>query len=189
MCVVIEMWKFILLLHIVLLSNGDAQKPISDQKYYRENEIFDLTDTVETFQNGFTYRLPNNTQPESYEISIGFGNFNESDMSFDGRVRITINVLEDTNQITLHSSVNIIVSIELALVTPTVGVIDATHIFDVESEFLIITTATTLYEGSKVQIDIAYLGNIGTSVAGVYRGSYLNNANEQRCECSPKLFK
>lgn len=182
-CGVLEMWKFIILFQAVLLSNGDAQKPINDQKLHEGIEISDLADTVETYQSGFTYRLPNNTRPESYLITMGFENFHENDMSFTGRVRITIKVLENnTNQITMHSAVTIN-SVELTLVTSTTDeTLDETHEVDGEREFLIITTTRNLSEGSRVHIDISYDRDISTSFAGVYRGSYLNDQNEERCE-------
>lgn len=178
---VIEMWKFTLLLLTALLSNGDAQKLIIDRKLREGIEISDFADNVEAYQNTLTYRLPNNTNPESYVISLEFGDFHEDDMSFTGRVLITINVLENTNQITLHNSV-LIVSVGLSSLTSNNNAIENTYDFDVEREFLIIKTAETLNADSRVQIDIAYRGNIGTSIAGIYRGSYRNEENDERCE-------
>lgn len=166
------MWRIVVIL--VAFLSADAQRlKIKDNENFRDRiEIAQL----EAFQDGLTYRLPNSTRPESYLIELVFGNFHENDMQFTGTVEIAIRVVEDTDTIVLHSAV-IVTDTQLEVNNITVA-----HTRGTESnrEFLFITSSVILTPGSEVKLMVNYRMTIGTSISGVYRGSYLNEENEIR---------
>lgn len=170
------MWKF---LFAVILLSAEAQKlKLNLRENVREGiAISDMSD-VEAYQESVTYRLPNNTRPEAYFINLNIGDFHENDMTFTGNVLITIRVEEDTDTITLHSSVNVDdVSLEMTNRTP---ILHDEPSFEIEKEFMIIKTKEVLKKGTLIRLNVDFNGRIGTAVRGVYRGSYLTQDNERR---------
>lgn len=182
----LEMFKLVFL---AFLLSADAQKLKLDLVQREGVDISSLLNAEEP-NEVFTYRLPNNTWPKQYLISLDFGDFDDGDLSFTGTVGITIDILSTTDVITLHSSVLVLSS------TLQIGVdlIDHDLNFDVQREFLFVNMTTPLAEGTQVRLTLNYRGSIGASISGVYRGSYLQNRNERRCslidvECnSLKVF-
>lgn len=179
------MWKF---LFAVIFLSVDAQRlKLNLGENIREGiEISDMNN-VELYQTAaITYRLPNDTQPELYLINLNFGNFHEGDMEFTGNVLITIRVAQNTDTITLHSSVLVI---DFSLSSDTnVPIRHDSVDYDSEREFMIIKTSENLVKDQLVRLTINYRGTIGTSISGVYRGSYLNNLNERRYLQSTLFF-
>lgn len=168
------MWKF---LFFAIILSVDAQKLKFDQVVREGVDISNLFEK-EVPKEVFTYRLPNDTRPEQYLISLDFGDFHLGVMEFTGRVGITIRVVESTDTITLHSSV-LLLSHDLR----TREDIPIAHEVDVDAqrEFLIVRTSTPLARDSVVRLTLNYRGSIGTSISGVYRESYLHNRDEKRC--------
>lgn len=157
------MWKLCFL--FVLLS-VDAQRLKLNQIVREGVEISDVT----AYEDTFSYRLPNVTRPESYVINLDFGDFQDGDMSFTGIVGITIRVVEKTDTITLHNSVTITgISLRTSndVEVPFFIVPD-----EFDRDFLIIKTTSELETGASVQLTLSYHGAIGTSISGIYRGSY-----------------
>lgn len=169
------MWK--LLCAIIFLS-VDAQKlKLNLSENGREGiDISNMID-VETYQEAVTYRLPNDTRPETYLINLNFGDFHENDMSFTGNVLISIRVVENTDEITLHSSVT---TTSTSLTSNENIPILYSIVDDPVREFMVLKTNEILLKGSVVRLRVFFRGTIGTSVSGIYRGSYLHNGNERR---------
>lgn len=166
------MWRIVVILFAFL--SADAQRfKIKDNENFRDGIE---TSQLEPFQDGLTYRLPNSTRPESYLIELVFGNFHENDMQFTGTVDIAIRVLEDTSTIVLHSAV-IVTETRL---TVDGGIVEHTRGSDSNREFLFITSSVILTPESEVNLMVNYRMTIGTSISGVYRGSYLSEENEIR---------
>lgn len=164
------------LLFLVIFLSVEAQRLKINSN--RESAEITLSAVNNPINNAIgTYRLPNATRPESYLINLNFDDFHDGKLDFTGNVFITIRVVEDTNTITLHNSLTVI-GTELmnsgAQIPHTVS-------RDDERDFMIIITMITLTKGSIVQLTVRYGGTIGTSIAGIYRGSYLHNDNERRC--------
>lgn len=176
MLLAIEMvWK-ILCLAAILSVEAQRFKLNSGVKGRVGTEITKISD-VRAYQTAIDYRLPNNTRPELYLINLNFGDFHEDDLSFSGKVEITIRVIDNTDTITLHSSVAVF---ETALTTFDGGLISFTVEYDALREFMIIKSSVILLQDSIVRLTVSYGGRIGTSISGVYRGSYLHNENEKR---------
>ena len=173
------MWKF-LFLFVFLSADAQRFKLNLDEKARESLEITEFTSPKVTNDEFSTYRLPNDTRPESYLINMNFGDFHQGDLSFTGNVRIVIKVVEETSRIVLHSAVNIA---EISLrkfsgddqtIIPIVSIVS-----NEEREFIVITTREVLIEGSVLQLTINYQGTIGTAISGVYRGSYRENGIEK----------
>lgn len=124
------------------------------------------------------YRLPNNTKPEAYVITIATDIANGK-FEFDGTVKIAVRVLETTRNITLHQRQLKILSTEL--------VTDDNHRYrtllphyDPDTEFLTITTTEeVIYPGNLVYLTIKYKGTLRDDAAGFYRSSYTNSEGKK----------
>jgi hypothetical protein len=170
-----------LLLAIIFLSVEAQRLKINLRENIREEvEISSINDvgSYQETEEPRTYRLPNDTRPEVYLINLNFGEFHEDDLSFTGNVKISIRVIEQTDTIILHSSVDDVS--ETSLVTEENAQLFHTITYDENREFMIVKTSQ-LSKGSLVRLTVNYRGTIGTSISGIYRGSYLNSANERRC--------
>lgn len=129
------------------------------------------------------YRLPNNTIPESYDISI-WTLIDNSDFQFNGSVTIRIKVLTTTTFITLHQSeltINSVILTNLAnnekINVNLIDQIDYTKI----NEFLTISFNNNylLIGGNYYNLTISYNGTLRTDDAGFYRSSYFVNETEK----------
>lgn len=134
-----------------------------------------LDDTV---INKINYRLPNNTKPENYDITL-ITHIDENDFNFTGRVVITLRAIEASNNITIHARQLKIKSIELTTGSGT-GVKLNSHTYDDITEFLVIPTQTELRAGTQYILTIEYAGILRTGSTGFYRGSYTNSKGETR---------
>lgn len=120
-----------------------------------------------------SYRLPNQTYPESYIIHLVFQSFDQDVMTFNGTVTIDVKILEDTETITLHSSV-----ININEIRPVEEFSDVllNYTLDTDREFLIIkrSDGEKFENNSKFTIRIGFSSRIEESPThrGVYRGSY-----------------
>lgn len=120
------------------------------------------------------YRLPNNTKPEAYVITISTDIANGK-FEFDGTVRISVRVLKSTRNITLHQRQLKILSTELKDEFDHRYRILLPH-YDPDTEFLTITTTEdVIYPGNLLYLTIKYKGTLREDAAGFYRSSYTNS--------------
>ncbi|XP_052873630.1 glutamyl aminopeptidase-like [Anopheles cruzii] len=119
-----------------------------------------------------TFRLPNSTVPTHYSLYLDT-DLHVGIFEYSGNVQIRINVLEATDQIVLHSMRSVITqlilrnSANLALPVKDVD-------YDVEKEFLVITTSSVLAPNSgSYTLDIDFNNSIDRNdQSGFYRSSY-----------------
>lgn len=123
-------------------------------------------------------RLPNTTVPTHYDLYLDT-DVHLGVMEYSGNVRISITILEDTNQIVLHSLRNVIHRLELfsnQLPVPVQG-----FEVDVEKEFLVITTSNVLAAGTYYVLDIDFSNSLDRDdKAGFYVSSYETEEGETR---------
>lgn len=136
------------------------------------------------------YRLPNNTIPESYDISI-WTLIENSDFQFNGNVTIRIKVLTTTTFITLHQSELTINSVTLTNLASNENIfVNLTDQLDYTkiNEFLTITfdNKYMLIGGNYYNLTIAYNGTLRSDDAGFYRSSYFVNDNDNDTDTSEK---
>lgn len=128
--------------------------------------------------NEVGYRLPNETSPESYEITI-VTNIDKNNFTFSGTVVIHVRVLEVTSNITLHARQLTIESVKLESETRADVKLDL-FVYDESTEFLTIPTVTQLEAGKLYTLTVKYTGELRTDYFGFYRSSYVNSSGHTR---------
>lgn len=128
--------------------------------------------------DGATYRLPNQTRPSHYDITLTTHVHDGGREDFSGVVKITIKPLETTKVITLHQRQITIESIKLwySDLETYENITDFTDGGD--REFLIIPTENDLVTSEEYIVEIAYSGKLRDDNMGFYRSSYKNAGNE-----------
>ncbi|KAG4071747.1 hypothetical protein HA402_011901 [Bradysia odoriphaga] len=128
--------------------------------------------------NNRNFRLPNNTEPVSYDIRLST-DIHRGDFGFQGEVTIVIRALEATNSITLHSRQTIIERIDLFAPNGTLVQGNVPFTYDSEVEFLVIPVDNGLDAGEELSIDISYQGFLRSELMGFFRTSYYNPETDQ----------
>jgi aminopeptidase N len=122
-----------------------------------------------------SYRLPKTARPISYEVYLkpDFESF-----TFEGDVKIRVQVSEDTNNIVLHSNRQTIRNIT---VTENNEVILSTSEPNIDSQkhFLTISSESDFLKGTEYSINIDFTGILSEDMNGFYRSSY-TTGNEIR---------
>jgi Peptidase M1 N-terminal domain len=133
------------------------------------------------FQNnraGISYRLPNDTIPLHYDISL-HTRIDVPDFNFNGIVVIRLRCITATRTITLHSKQQTIISVTLQNANNQVIPTDM-PMQDPVTEFLEIrTTSQELQVGAEYTLRISYAAILRTDDEGFYRSSYLGDNGER----------
>ncbi len=137
-------------------------------------------ENVEVRQDdGRRYRLPNDTIPETYDITLTT-RVDNGIFSFTGNVRIGILANESTQVITLHHRQLTITNVQLfTTTTPAQAVTIGAFDYDPLTEFLLIPVAVNLTAGTRYTLSIDYAGILREDDAGFYRSSYRNDSGVQ----------
>jgi len=163
---------------LVLLAVVSASVPMPPHNYLVD-EALPLAPFIEI--DGKDYRLPNMTRPIHYTVSLTTDiDKGESGQSFSGKVRIRIEAIETTNEITLHYRQITIENIALySTGTPSVLIQDnINHVFSEDVEFLIIRPSAELTAGTQYFVDVTYQGLLRDDNMGFYRSSYKNEQGQ-----------
>ncbi len=134
--------------------------------------VVTLLAATTTFAQQFdTYRLPNNTIPETYDVNIRTW-IDDSNSTFTGSVRIGILATESTNFIRFHHDVEEIQSVTVLSATEVPIQIGELS-YNSQYDFLTIPiVGTNLTQGTRYFVDINYVGFMN-SFSGFYRSSYV----------------
>lgn len=129
---------------------------------------------VELYDHLSGYRLPNDTIPEKYNISL-ITRVDRAQFDFLGNVKIDIFVVNATRQVTVHTRQLTIISVRLS--NDSGRELDLLPWYsNVENEFLTIQTQNIdLVKGQRYILEIQYTGTLRTDYGGFYRSSYLND--------------
>lgn len=128
--------------------------------------------------DGKDYRLPNTTKPLRYDVSLTT-NVHRGEPSFSGAVRIRIQALENTNEITLHYRQITIETVQVfANPDTTTNLVPSTFSFVEDVEFLKIAVTSQLQINQQYLVVITYQGLLRDDNMGFYRSSYKNPAGE-----------
>lgn len=125
------------------------------------------------------YRLPNNTKPSGYGITLRT-RVDKGEFNFTGNVVIYLEVLkENTSTITLHARKLTIAKVVLKTGISVIATNEPTY--DEETEFLTIPlTSDKLLVGKSYELSIDYMGELREDLGGFYRSSYKNANNETK---------
>lgn len=117
------------------------------------------------------YRLPNALKPLSYNLylhpDINTGNFTGQEM-------ISIQVLEETDEIILHSNKLIISNVYVN------GYEVESYSLDEVREFLVIKMKTTLKIDTTINLGIIFEGQMLNKIVGLYSSTYTTPEKEKR---------
>lgn len=131
--------------------------------------------------NNGNYRLPNNTHPETYDLSL-YTRVDQNIFHFNGMVRIGIVVDQPTNEIVLHAKQLVVSNVRLFRIAAgapkEVGTLPP--VYEAVSEFLRIRTDNVnLLAGDRLSLEITYSGTLRTDSHGLFRTSYTNTAGKE----------
>jgi aminopeptidase N len=124
-----------------------------------------------------SYRLPNDTIPIRYEIYISTEIHNGEDFGFDGSVKIQLKVVEETEQITIHSRFLDIKKVSLRKSDGGAEIAGIKYDLKKEVDFLIVKSPEKLIVDQQYILEIDYNGTLRTDSSGFYRSSYKNEEN------------
>lgn len=126
-----------------------------------------------------TFRLPNNTQPIFYSVRINT-NIHEGDFSFTGDVNITFNVLQTTNNITLHARRLLILDASIWYASGVLLERDLRYTYDSATEFLTFMTNQEMLGAALMIIRIEFAGFLGDfNDRGFFYSSYVDSTRNE----------
>lgn len=125
------------------------------------------------------YRLPNDTIPLSYNIFLTT-DVHRGEAAFSGKVRITLQAVEATSEITLHYRQITIEKIDLFHAVPDLIEENIQPKFVADVEFLKIPLKAPLTIGASYNLDISYTGSLRDDNMGFYKSSYKTSDDQTR---------
>ncbi|XP_055379130.1 aminopeptidase N-like [Condylostylus longicornis] len=150
------------------------------------------------------FRLPRAIKPELYRLEIITHLNDKEGFEFNGKVYIDLNIVEDTNNITLHSS-NLTIDQNLVRITrksssdieneemnneSNSNKIDIKSIdINLSHDFYIIHLTETLKKDEKYQLLMPFKANLSKNLYGYYRSSYFDHKTNQRVWLSTTQFE
>lgn len=129
------------------------------------------------------YRLPNDTKPETYDLSLRT-RIGEGEFDYDGLMTIIVLIVNATRELTIHSKGLRIETIRLSNVngTGTIALFPP-RIYN-ETDFLTIPTkSSVLLPGSRYRLDIGFSGVLHKERSGFYRAPSVYGITNSRWIC------
>lgn len=132
-----------------------------------------------------SFRLPNDTVPIHYYLSLATDIHDNGDPAFSGKVRITINVVEESSIITLHNRQHMITRIDLfnyteAPIEPPLIEGNIVPILLDDFELLQIPTSAPLVIDQLYIIEITFNNTLRDDNSGFYRSYYNTTQGDVR---------
>lgn len=126
----------------------------------------------------YNYRLPNNTRPVHYGVHLTT-NIDKGDFDFTGSVTITLEALEDTNNITIHYRQLTINDVKLIDAATEQEIKFDEPTYDEVTEHFVFSLETPLVNGSEYKLTIEYNATLRQDLAGFHRSSYRDDDGKQ----------
>lgn len=128
------------------------------------------------------YRLPTSLKPTLYNLNI-ITYLEPNNLKFRGYVTITLNVLQDTNNITLHAT-NLTVA-QNRIMLKRHNELTFKHCVNSVKivpyhDYYIIETCRTLRKNDKYLLKIFFEGVLNDQLRGYYRSSYVVKETKQK---------
>lgn len=158
---------------VTVLCFNFAISDIDPRKLYASKSSEDLvTSLTDPFDN-LNYRLPNNTRPTRYNLWLTT-DIHRGAHDFLGRVKIQIEALENSDQITLHYRQITITNIDFFNSAGALIESDVPFSHREDVEFLIIKPTESLVKGRIYSVEISYEGTLRDDNMGFYQSSYVD---------------
>ncbi|KAL2013371.1 hypothetical protein VTN00DRAFT_896 [Thermoascus crustaceus] len=127
--------------------------------------------------------LPTNVKPLHYDLTLE-PNFEK--FTYEGTVIIDLDVVEDTNSISLNSN-QIDIHSTTILVGGSVVASNPEISYNKESHITTVKFADTIPAGSKAQLKHTFTGYLNDNMAGFYRSSYKDKNGETKYIASTQM--
>jgi aminopeptidase N len=181
------MWFKILVIFVgifAVASSGNTRKLLKPPKENYENLDFSLFDGSDIFtfvdpDDGISYRLPNDTIGLTYDIFLST-EIHRGEFGFSGETKILIQIVENTDQITLQYRQMNIHSVTLLDVNNRVVQQNVPWIQNSTVEFLIIRPNIQFNARQRYFVVISHSGTLRDDGLGWYRSTYLTPDGERR---------
>ncbi|KAH9942750.1 peptidase family M1-domain-containing protein [Amylocystis lapponica] len=115
-----------------------------------------------------SYRLPTDVKPTHYDLTI---RTDLETLTFDGIVKIHLDVLKTTSRIALHTNLLELEDVSLASDASQAEQAPSSSAFDAANERSAFVFADALPAGSKAQLKIAFGGKLTSDLVGYYRSA------------------
>ncbi|KAH8332337.1 hypothetical protein KR074_001324 [Drosophila pseudoananassae] len=135
--------------------------------------------TANTDSSYSYYRLPTALRPQKYHLRILTNLENPEDLKFAGTVKIIIEALENTNNITLHSKNLTIDESQITLREISGGKEDncvSSTAVNPAHDFYILKTCQELVAGNIYELSLPFAADLNRQLEGYYRSSYKDRA-------------
>jgi aminopeptidase N len=161
------------------LASTTTSSYVDDFQYYAHRvEEVDRRDE-RLVRNVVDYRLPNETRPLEYEVTIQTW-IHEPRFDFIGQVLVKVMAEEASSTVTLHYRRT---NIESAVLYTADGATALSDIdgfrLDSEREFIEVTARQPLIKGTIYLLDIRYNGILREDNVGFYRSSYTDENGDK----------
>jgi len=174
---------FLFLIKLTLQNPLKSDDDLSESKSRAEEKNWKINSGYyeeKSIKNGLnddtaTYRLPNDTLPIRYDIYLKT-DVDKSNFDFDGRVKIDVRAVEQTNIITLQYrdiTISKVSLIDISTEEVLAGELNFEYVL--VYEFLKIQLPRTLQPNEEVRLEITYNGTLKTNDAGFYLAYYTIN--------------
>jgi hypothetical protein len=120
-----------------------------------------------------SYRLPENVRPLTYDVYL---KPELVTFTYEGVVKIRVQVLEDTSEIILHTNKQNITLITVSGPELEPPLTITTPNIDEDRHFLIINNTSSFSADTEYNIDITFTAVLSEDMAGFYRSSYFNGS-------------
>ncbi|XP_017144401.1 glutamyl aminopeptidase [Drosophila miranda] len=159
---------------VVAVQNAKLEADLRDVQ--EKIDIYKELDVRPTLQRErrddiIDYRLPTALLPKHYEL---YWHPDLDTGTFTGQEKITIDVVEATNQIILHSYLLDVTNVYVL----NREVVE--YVLEVERQLLIITLTEDLVVDSSITLGILFNGNMTDKLVGLYSSTYKSEAGDQR---------
>lgn len=128
-----------------------------------------------------TQKLPRMIIPQHYDIDlrINLTKFKERNYTYNGTVKIKLEITNDTEIIQLHCDTSLLHLIDATLVDKISNNITILNI-NYTNNIVTLSKSSGMFNSSNYTLVLEYEGTVNDKNRGFYKGSYLNEDNKMR---------
>ncbi|OLY81225.1 Aminopeptidase 1 [Smittium mucronatum] len=121
--------------------------------------------------------LPKNSKPIHYDLNL---TPDLEKLTFSGQVEISLQILEESKELTLHSNELSINSVILVSDGKSDQINLSTLVFDKKDDTVKIPLTHPVSPSSKVSLKLSFSGELNDLMAGFYRSRYVNSEGQEK---------
>lgn len=167
------------------LDNGVIQYEESFEKSNNSGDFMTFIDEQDSNSTkneiqSVTHKLLHMIIPTHYDIDlhINLTKFKERNYTYNGTVKIQLEITEDTDIIQLHCDNSLLQLTHVKLQNLQTG--DITYPNRININNIVTLNDTKTFKNSNYTLTLNYTGTVSDKNRGFYKGSYLNEDNKMR---------